>query len=70
MHNLNTHAAYATYRQRRARARAERRWIAARDFSADLAAYSQRRQHYVRTLRQVIADNRLDEFDTVRLVQS
>lgn len=67
MHNLNTHAAYAKYRQRRARARAERAWVPATAFAADLASYSQRRHHYVRTLRRVIGENRLDRFDTVRL---
>lgn len=67
MHNLNTHAAYRKFRQHRAHARAERVWISATDFAADLKAYSQRRHHYVRTLRQVITHNRLERFDTVRL---
>jgi Bax protein len=67
MHNLNTHRSYAKFRQRRARGRAERSWIPASVFAADLKAYSQRRHHYVRTLRRVISDNRLDRFDTVKL---
>ncbi len=67
MHNLNTHRAYTGFRARRWYARQARRWVDAHDYAADLAAYSQRRQHYVDTLRRVLRDNRMTDFDTVRL---
>lgn len=67
VHNLNTHRAYAAFRDTRARQRA-------RDLPADghalagaLLRYSERGDSYVRDVRALIRANRLDDFDRARL---
>lgn len=68
MHNLNTHRAYRKFRAERARIRGERA-PTGDELAAYLEAYSEQREVYVRTIRRVIRDNRLEKLSQRRLAQ-
>ena len=63
VHNLNTHAAYEDFRERRARLRGAGRLIGGYDLAGQLEAYSERRAAYVEALRRIMRQNRLGDFD-------
>lgn len=63
VHNLNTHVAYEDFRQRRARLRSAGRAISGYDLAGQLQGYSERRGAYVETIRRIIRQNRLGDFD-------
>jgi Bax protein len=65
--NLNTHAAYAPFREARAAARAEGAPVRGHDLAETLIRYSERGLAYVQSLRAIIRLNRLDAFDAARL---
>ncbi len=67
-HNLNTHAAYAGFRARRAAQRIAGRLDAAA-LAGDLGAYSQLGPEYIGRLRAVMRDNGLAGFDRARLAE-
>ena len=68
MHNLNTHAAYRRFREARAHVR-KTRAPTSMELAAYLEAYSEKREVYVRTIRRVIRDNRLERLDHPRLAR-
>lgn len=68
MHNLNTHRAYRKFRAERARIRAKRA-PTGDELAAYLEAYSEQREVYVRTIRRVIRDNRLEKLSQRRLAR-
>ncbi len=67
MHNLNTHPAYQALRRAREQSRREHGAPKGPDLLAHLLPYSEDRETYVATVRQVMRDNRLEAFDGARL---
>lgn len=67
VHNLNTHRAYAAFRDTRARQRARDLPADGHALAGSLLRYSERRDSYVRDVRALIRANRLDDFDRARL---
>jgi Bax protein len=69
MHNLNSHQAYARLRATRAQLRALRLPLRGLAMVEDLGNYTNENRNYARTLRQIIVENRLTDFDPVALVR-
>ncbi|MFV3076695.1 glucosaminidase domain-containing protein [Niveispirillum fermenti] len=67
VHNLNTHRAYAQFRQMRASLRAQEKPISGLMLATALTAYSERGEDYVRTIRSLIRVNSLSDFDAAML---
>jgi len=67
MHNLNTHQAYAPFRELRARMRVEREDLDGYELAATLEKYSERGQEYVNTLRGIMRVNQLVQADAAYL---
>jgi Bax protein len=65
--NINTHWAYRTLRDRRARMRAEGLPLKGTELAAELKMYSTRRDDYVKDIRSIIRQNRLSMLATVAL---
>lgn len=65
--NLNSNPAYAKFRAERARMRAANAPLSGRKLAAHLTAYSERGAAYVGTLRSIMAQNGLEEFDDVQM---
>ena len=68
MLNLNTHRAYAPFRNLRAQARAEGSGLNALALATGLKAYSERGGEYVAAIRGLIRSNALTALDRARLV--
>lgn len=67
MRNLNTHPAYAEFREQRAAMRASGLPLDAVGLAGTLHRYSERSADYVRDIRMLIATNSLTDFDTAWL---
>jgi len=67
MLNLNTHAAYADLRKKRAELRKEEQKITGAVLSEQLTKYSERGEDYVRTLKTLMDYNRLEPADDAYL---
>ena len=67
VHNLNTHRAYAQFRERRARQRMIGQMPDGHELAGELQRYSERGSDYIRDVRLLIRTNRLDPFDRARL---
>jgi len=70
--NLNTHRAYAEFRQERARQRDNARGRIAFDgakLAATLTSYSERGEAYTKELQGTISYNRLERADELRLIE-
>lgn len=67
--NLNTHAAYADFRSKRANLREHGQLPHGRDLVDTMSHYSERGTAYVDELRTVIQQNKLDAVDDAKLVQ-
>lgn len=67
IHNLNTHPAYAQFREQRARKRAADQLVSGHALAETLVRYSERGPDYVKTLQSLIRANRLNDFDKARL---
>ena len=65
--NLNRHPAYSNYRVERERLRATEIVLDPYALADTLAGYSERREHYVETLKKILRTNRLEQFETARL---
>lgn len=65
--NLNTHGAYAGFRDLRARLRLTGKPISGPDLMAALGRYSERGQDYVRSVNSLLAYNNLHMLDGARL---
>ena len=63
VHNLNSHWAYDNFRDRRARLRSAGKPIDGYDLAGELGQYSERRAAYVETIRAIMRQNRLRDFD-------
>lgn len=67
IHNLNTHRAYAQFRQMRAGLRAKDKPLDGMQLATALVSYSERGSDYVRTIRSLIRVNTLADFDNAVL---
>ena len=65
--NLNSHPAYEDFRHRRSRLRRADRPISGYDLAGELQRYSERGEVYIATIRQIIRQNRLGDFDRALL---
>jgi uncharacterized FlgJ-related protein len=65
--NLNTHSAYADYREKRAAMRRAKERLSGYELASTLINYSERGQAYVDSLRQIMRVNKLDPTDDAYL---
>jgi Bax protein len=73
VHNLNTHPAYGEFRALRAKLRADASGVQGIDslkLVEALKSYSERGEHYVKTIKAIIRFNNLKELDDDRLKQA
>ena len=68
--NLNSHSAYASFRKAREKMRLAGVPIDGDELAKTLVRYSERREDYVRAIRQIIRTNGLQLFDKTRLGES
>ncbi|WP_432821294.1 glucosaminidase domain-containing protein [Trichloromonas sp.] len=70
MNNLNTHRAYTSLREQRARMRAEGRPLQGIVLAAGLTRYSERGEDYVKQIRTIIRSNRLHRLGSILFRQN
>ena len=68
--NLNTHKSYSKFRQKRSILREKNRKIAGLELTETLNNYAQTGSEYTKILNQIIRQNRLTDFETVKLFNS
>jgi Bax protein len=68
--NLNTHNGYSEFREKRFNLRKKNRPVKGLDLIATLDNYAQTGKEYVDVLEQIIKQNSLNEFETVKLTNS
>ena len=68
--NLNTHKSYSKFRQKRASLRDKNKKIKGLELTETLNNYAQTGSEYTKILNQIIKQNRLTDFEPVRLVNS
>ena len=68
--NLNTHKSYSKFRQKRFTLRDKNKKIAGLELTETLNNYAQTGTEYTKILNQIIRQNRLTDFERVRLVNS
>ncbi len=68
--NLNTHRAYRKLRARRNQLRSGGDAVDGLKLAEQLTSYSERGEGYVKTLRAIIATNKLRRFDAARLIKN
>ena len=68
--NLNTHKSYSKFRQKRSALRDKNKKIKGLELTETLNNYAQTGSEYTKILNQIIKQNRLMDFEPVRLVNS
>ena len=68
--NLNTHKSYVKFREKRSIMRDKKRSISGLELTDTLKNYAQTGTEYTKILNQIIRQNRLTDFEPVRLVNS
>ena len=68
--NLNTHKSYSKFREKRKKLREKNRDIKGLALTDTLKNYAQTGSEYTKILNQIITQNRLSDFEPVRLVNS
>ena len=68
--NLNTHKSYTNFRNKRSEMRQKNKDISGLELTATLKNYAQTGSEYIKILNQIIRQNRLTDFEPVRLVNS
>ena len=68
--NLNTHKSYSKFREKRMFLRAKNKMITGLALTDTLRNYAQTGSEYTKILNQIITQNRLSDFELVRLVNS
>ena len=68
--NLNTHKSYSKFRQKRSSLRDKNKKIKGLELTETLNNYAQTGSEYTKILNQIIKQNRLSDFEPVRLVNS
>ncbi len=68
--NLNTHKSYVKFREKRNQLRGKNKSISGLALTGTLKNYAQTGSEYTKILNQIITQNRLSDFEPVRLVNS
>ena len=68
--NLNTHKGYSNFREKRLKIRQTKKKIKGLELTETLKNYSQTGSEYTKILNQIIRENRLADFEPVKLVNS
>ncbi len=68
--NLNTHKSYIKFRQKRLKLREKNKKISGLELTETLNNYAQTGSEYTKILNQIIRQNRLTDFEPVKLVNS
>ena len=68
--NLNTHKSYSKFRQKRSELREKKKKISGLELTDTLNNYAQTGSEYTKILNQIIRQNRLTDFEPVKLVNS
>jgi Bax protein len=68
--NLNTHKSYSNFRNKRLVMREKNKDISGLELTETLKNYAQTGSEYIKILNQIIRQNRLTDFEPVRLVNS
>ena len=68
--NLNTHKSYSKFREKRESLRANKKKIKGLELAKTLGSYAQTGNEYTKILAKIITQNRLMDFELVRLVNS
>ena len=68
--NLNTHKSYRSFREKRSQLRAKNKKVSGLELTETLKNYAQTGSEYTKILNQIIKQNRLTDFEPVRLVGS
>ena len=68
--NLNTHKSYVNFRNKRSVMREKNKGISGLELTDTLKNYAQTGSEYIKILNQIIIQNRLTDFEPVRLVNS
>jgi len=68
--NLNTHKSYSKFREKRESLRANKKQIKGLELTKTLGSYAQTGSEYTKILAKIITQNRLMDFELVRLVNS
>ena len=68
--NLNTHKSYYNFRNKRLNMREKNKDITGLELTETLKNYAQTGSEYIKILNQIIRQNRLTDFEPVRLVNS
>ena len=68
--NLNTHKSYLKFREKRSSMRKKKMDISGLQLTETLKNYAQTGSEYIKILNQIIRQNRLTDFEPVRLVNS
>ena len=68
--NLNTHKVYSEFREKRSKLRKRNRKIKGTELTDTLDKYAQTGKEYTKILEQIINQNGLSDFETVRLTNS
>ena len=68
--NLNTHKSYVNFREKREKIRNKKKKISGLELTDTLRNYAQTGSEYTKILNQIIKQNRLSDFELVRLVNS
>ncbi|MDB3857871.1 glucosaminidase domain-containing protein [Pelagibacteraceae bacterium] len=68
--NLNTHKSYSKFREKRESLRVNKKQIKGLELAKTLGSYAQTGSEYTKILAKIITQNRLMDFELVRLVNS
>ena len=68
--NLNTHKSYSKFREKRKKLREKNKSITGLDLTDTLKNYAQTGSEYTKILNQIITQNKLSDFEPVKLVNS
>ncbi len=68
--NLNTHKSYKKFRESRQALRKKNKRVIGLELTKTLASYAETGSDYIKILEQIIVQNRLQEFETVKLSNS
>ncbi len=68
--NLNTHKAYGEFRENRSKLREENKKLSGLDLVPYLESYAATGKDYVKTLKSIISQNKLTDFDSSELMNS
>ena len=68
--NLNTHKSYKKFRESRQALRKKNKRVIGLELTKTLSSYAETGSDYIKILEQIIVQNRLQEFETVKLSNS